>query len=414
MLERSVSRRGFLGASAAGAVAGASALTNRAHAAAQAAGVKPADLPDLTIKEVKVYVIDLGPSAAKVTVEAYNRIASIVTRSGIEGNYTLPSRYFHLSGINLGWLEYAKAALSGRSVLDLPALTSHYDPQIRRVGRFFFEATIDNCLWDILGKAVGLPIYRILGAYRERLLAYASSQHLKTVEDYVADVQRVKAEGFQAYKIHPPTLAGNAVDYRLDMEVAKAVRQAAGDGFPLLLDRVGTYNRYEALVVGRLLDELKYIGYEDPIPTSDIEGCVELCQALDLPINIGEFLYSPYSFAEYIRRGALDVVRFVLDNVGGITGGMKIARLAELFGMECAPHNWGETLDLASHFHCELAMPNCAWFEMTLPQGIGDRPYFKDRIRIARDGYVYAPTKPGLGYELDFDVLDKMMQKIER
>jgi L-alanine-DL-glutamate epimerase-like enolase superfamily enzyme len=282
------------------------------------------------------------------------------------------------------------------------------------VGRFSFEATIDNCLWDILGKAVGLPIYRILGAYRDRVLAYASSQHLKTVEDYVADVQKVRAEGFRAYKIHPPTLPGNVVDYRLDIEVAKAVRQAAGDGFPLLFDRVGTYNRYEAMAVGRALDELNYLGYEDPLPTSDIDGCVELCQALDVPILIGEFLYSPYSYAEYIRRGALDVVRFVLDNVGGITAGMKIARLAELFGMECAPHNWGETLDLASHFHCELAMPNCVWFEMTLPQGIGDRPYFRDRIRIARDGYVYAPTKPGLGYEIDHDVLDKMTKEIER
>jgi L-alanine-DL-glutamate epimerase-like enolase superfamily enzyme len=414
MLERSVSRRHFIGASAVGALAGASAVTNPAHAAAQAAGVKPADLPDLTIKEVKVYVIDLGPSASRVTIEAYNRIASIVTRSGIEGNYTLPSRYFHLNGINLGWLEYAKAALPGKSVLDLPALTSQYDPQIRRVGRFCFEAAIDNCLWDILGKAVGLPIYRILGAYRDRVLAYASSQHLKTVEDYVADVQRVKAEGFRAYKIHPPTLPGNVVDYRLDIEVAKAVRKAAGDGFPLLFDRVGTYNRYEAIVVGRVLDELKYIAYEDPIPTSDIDGCVELCQALDVPIVIGEFLYSPYNYAEYIRRGALDVVRFVVDNVGGITGGMKIARLAELFGMECAPHNWGETLDLAAHFHCELAMPNSVWFEMTLPQGIGDRPYIKDRIRIAKDGYVYAPTKPGLGYEIDYDVLDKMTKEIER
>jgi L-alanine-DL-glutamate epimerase-like enolase superfamily enzyme len=81
--------------------------------------------------------------------------------------------------------------------------------------------------------------------------------------------------------------------------------------------------------------------------------------------------------------------------------------------MECAPHNWGETLDHAVHFHCELAMPNNVWFEMTQPQGICDRPYIKDRVRIAKDGYVYAPTKPGLGYEIDRDVLDKMIKRIE-
>jgi L-alanine-DL-glutamate epimerase-like enolase superfamily enzyme len=110
----------------------------------------------------------------------------------------------------------------------------------------------------------------------------------------------------------------------------------------------------------------------------------------------------------------VDVVRFIVDNVGGITGGMKIARLAECFGMECAPHNWGEVFDHAVHFHCELAMPNNVWFEMTVPQGVGDRPYFKDRIRIAKDGYVSAPTKPGLGYEIDRAVLDKMTKRIER
>jgi L-alanine-DL-glutamate epimerase-like enolase superfamily enzyme len=93
---------------------------------------------------------------------------------------------------------------------------------------------------------------------------------------------------------------------------------------------------------------------------------------------------------------------------------MKIAHMAECFGMECAPHNWGEVLDHAVHFHCELAMPNNVWFEMTVPQGTGDRPYMKDRIRIAKDGFVDAPTKPGLGYELDRDVLDRMTKNIAR
>jgi len=162
-----------------------------------------------------------------------------------------------------------------------------------------------------------------------------------------------------------------------------------------------------------LLDQLHYVAYEDPLPTTDIDGLAELCQALEVPLHIGEFISSPYNYGQYIRRGAVDVVRFIVDNVSGITGGMKIARLAELFGMECAPHNWGETLDHAVHFHCELAMPNNVWFEMTQPQGIGDRPYIKDRIRIAKDGYVYAPTKPGLGYEIDRDALDKMIKRIE-
>jgi L-alanine-DL-glutamate epimerase-like enolase superfamily enzyme len=180
------------------------------------------------------------------------------------------------------------------------------------------------------------------------------------------------------------------------------------------MDPVGVYSRQEALAVGRLLDELKFVAFEDPIPTKDIEGLAELCRVLDVPIHIGEFLFSIYDYAEYIRRGAVDVVRFIVDNVGGISGGMKVAAMAECFGMECAPHNWGDTLDHAVHFHCELAMPNNVFFEMTVPQGVYDEPYMKDRIRIAPDGYVHAPTKPGLGYEIDRDKLENLTKSLER
>jgi L-alanine-DL-glutamate epimerase-like enolase superfamily enzyme len=298
-------------------------------------------------------------------------------------------------------------------VLDLPAITSQWAPEQRRVGQSSYAAAIDNCLWDILGKAVNLPVYRILGAYRTSVRAYASSQHLRTVEAFVEDVQKCKAQGFTAYKIHPPELRGGH-DYKLDIEVIKAVRKAAGDDFTLLHDPVGVYTREEAFKVGRVLQDQNYVAYEDPIPTTDIDGLAALCQALDIPIHAGEFIFSIYDYAEYIRRGAVDVLRFIVDNIGGITGGMKVAHLAECHGMECAPHNWGEALDHAVHFQCELAMPNCVWFEMTVPMGQADRPWFKDTIRIDKDGYVQAPTKPGLGYELDMAALEKATRRIDR
>jgi L-alanine-DL-glutamate epimerase-like enolase superfamily enzyme len=405
--KESLSRRSFFASS--GFAAGA--ILTPAQSAAQSAGVNVADLPDLTIREVKVYVIDHGRGA--VTNAGYSHIAAVVTNSGIEGNYTLASHYWHPNWSNLGWLEHAKPVLVGKSVLDLPALTAQWTPEDRRLGQSSYASAMDCCLWDILGKSVNLPVYRLLGAYRTRVRAYASSQHHAKVEDFVEEVRRSKQEGFTAYKIHPPSPNGGH-DYRLDIEVAKAVRREAGDDFTLLYDPVGVYTREEAIKVGRALQELNYVAFEDPIPTTDIEGLVELCRSLDIPIHIGEFIFSPYNYAEYIRRGAVDVVRFIVDNVGGITGGMKIARLAECFSLECAPHNWGETLDHAVHFHCELAMPNNVWFEMTVPQGSGDRPYMKDTIRVAKDGYVYAPAKPGLGYELDRDALDRLTQRIDR
>jgi L-alanine-DL-glutamate epimerase-like enolase superfamily enzyme len=406
MSSTNVSRRNVLTGSAAGVAAWAAP---GAANALQAAGVK-AD--DLTIKEVKVYVLKAKPGQS--VGGNTQQLASVVTNSGIEGNYTLATRYFHPNWSNLGWLEYAKPLLTGRSVLDLPAITSQWEPSKRRLGQSSYASAIDNCLWDILGKAVNLPVYRLLGAYRDRVRAYASSQHLNTVDAFVADLAHAKSEGFTAYKIHPPWLKDNAVSYKLDIEVAKAVRQHAGDDFALLFDRVGGYTRDEAFKVGRALDQLNYVSYEDPIPTTDMDGLAQLADALDLPITIGEFIFSPYDFAAYVRRGACDIVRFIVDNIGGISGGMKVARLAECFGMECQPHNWGTALDHAVHFHCEMAMPNCVWFEMTQPQGITDQPFFKDKIRIDKDGYVPAPTKPGLGYELDRAVLDNMTVRIDR
>ena len=395
-----VSRRKFFGASAGGAAA---VLANPGFAAAQAVGVNARDLPDLTIKQVKVYVV------------GRERIAAIVTNSGIEGNYTLNPRYWHPNWSNAGWLDYAKRLLPGKSVLDLPAITSQYEPGRRRVGQSSYASAIDNCLWDILGKAVGLPVYRILGAYRDKVLAYASSQHHATVEAFVDEVKRVKALGYKAYKIHPPDpkTPGGRVDYKLDMEVNKAVRQAAGDDFILINDPVGVYTSEEAIRVGRQMDELGYVGYEDPIPTTDVDGLVELCRAVDTPIHIGEFIFSIYDYPAYIRAGALDVIRLIVDNIGGITGGIKVGHLAEFFGMECVPHNWGGPFDHAVHFHLELAMPNNVWFEMTQPMEQSDRPYIKDKIRIDKEGYVRAPTKPGLGYEIDRNVLDNMTTAVE-
>jgi len=181
------SRRRFLGSVAAGAAAGAFDPQRTVSAAVQAAGIKP---KELAIKEVEVYVL-----------KSNEQIASVVTNSGIEGNYALAPRYPHANWSNLGWLEYAKSVLPGKSILEFPEFTDQYRSSI---GQLSYSSAINNCSWDILGKALNLPVYRLLGAYKDRVRAYASSQHLKTPDDFVVDLQHAKQQGFTAYKIHPP------------------------------------------------------------------------------------------------------------------------------------------------------------------------------------------------------------------
>jgi len=456
MSDKRQSRRQFLGASTGVTAAVAAALADPPHAAAQSAGVKKADLPDLTIKEVKVYVADLS-SFRRLNSTETGEILSVVTNSGHEGNYTIGNR-----GLTPNWLEWAKPALLGKNVIDLlPTITATTGTKEvfgfsggrsgapgggrgganaaagggrgganaaagaggggmgRGGGSWpnFYTAAAEICMWDILGKAVNRPIYKLLGGAKGRVMAYASSQHLPNVEDYIADALSAKEQGYKGYKIHPgggQKRTGPPIPaYFGHIEEIKTIRKAVGDDFVLAHDPVQRYNLFEALKVGRVLDELNYAWFEDPIPTTDLEGLVELNRALDLPLHVGEFLTSISGFAEYIRRGALDVARLIADNVGGISGSMRVGALADAFNLECTPHNWGNPTDLAVHFHLELAMPNAYWFEMPHPATAVDRPY-QAQFRIDRDGYVLAPTEPGLGYPIDRNPLDKLMKRIDR
>ena len=456
-MNATASRRNFLAGSTGLAAAGFASLANPVVSAAQSVAVKPADLPDLTIKEVKVYVTDMT-NVHKLNGSETGELISVVTNSGIEGNYTIGDR-----DITVGWLEWAKPMLVGKNIIDLlPSITSTtgmkgrvgFDgPMARRPGgQFgggtargsgpafggaaagsvvftrgggiwpnFYTAAADVCMWDILGKVVNQPIYKLLSGgtpTKDRLMAYASSQHLPFVEDYAPDVLKAKAQGYRAYKIHPGQgqhATGPAIpSYIGHMEEIREIRKAVGDEFVLMHDPVQQYNRFEAMAVGRLLDELNYAWFEDPVRSTDQEGLIELCAALNLPIHVGEFLYSISDFAEYIKRDALDVVRLIADNVGGISGSMRVGLLADAHGLECTPHNWGNTGDMALHFHVELALPNVSWFEMPFPAEYADRAFYKDKFRIDADGYVHAPTAPGLGYPLDMDALDKMTLRIDR
>jgi L-alanine-DL-glutamate epimerase-like enolase superfamily enzyme len=325
---------------------------------------------------------------------------------------------WHANWDNSRWLEHAKRTLAGKNALDHLEFTSQYSPVRRHYGQPPQASAIDICLWDLLGRAVGLPVYQILGAYKDRVLAYASSQHLETkvVDPYVEAALKAKAEGFKAFKVNPPPVGDDGDSHhRLDMEILKALRTAMGDDFMLIHHGVGNYSRAEAMEVGKLLDEINFRGYEDPLPSTDIDGNAQLCRELRVPVIVGEFVFSLYDYAEYVRRGAADTLRFAVDNVGGITPGVKIGVLAECFGMDCMPHGVGNVLHQAAHLHCELAMPNSAFVEAPYPQGARDaQPYVKDLVRITPDGYVHAPTKPGLGYEIDRAALDKAITQIER
>lgn len=262
-------------------------------------------------------------------------------------------------------------------------------------------SALDIGLWDLAGKKLELPVYKLLGAYRKKMPAYASFIQLPTEEAYIDLALKCRESGYRAIKIHPYW----GGDCKRDIALCKALREALGDDMILMLDPCGAYDRWGAIKVGREIDKLDFYWYEDPLPHTDISAYVDLCRNLDVALAEAENA-GLQTQAEYIRCGATDILKCGME--GGITGVLKAAHLAEAFALKCEPHSWGPALEQAACFQAMLAMPNCDFFELPFPEGIMDQ-ISRDVIRIDPEGYVHAPQAPGIGLRVDFDAIDRAL-----
>ncbi len=148
------------------------------------------------------------------------------------------------------------------------------------------------------------------------------------------------------------------------------------------------------------------------MPTSDIEGNAKLCEDLEIPVMLGEQLDDLYKYAVLVRNRATDILRCILERIGGITSAMKLAHFADINAMKFEPHSFGEQSTQFAHFHVMLAMDNSDYFEAPVPQGTFDTDVIEDTIRIDEEGFVHAPTKPGLGFTVNEENLKKRTIKI--
>jgi L-alanine-DL-glutamate epimerase-like enolase superfamily enzyme len=264
----------------------------------------------------------------------------------------------------------------------------------------FAIACIDVALWDLAGKALGMPVYKLIGAYRDKVPAYASSGVLDSVAAYVDEATNCEIRGFKGYKLHP-----FGVPER-DVEAYREVRSAVRDSFALMTDPAGAYDHRQALWVGRHLEELDFYLYEEPLGDYDVSGYVELCRALDIPVMAGEMIAGTlYSAAELIARGATDILRGDVYWKGGLTPVLKMAHLAEAYGMKIELHHAASALMNWANLHAMLAIPNSDFLEILVPEeelNYGLTKY----ATIDQEGYVHAPEGPGLGAEIDWDFVN--------
>ncbi len=259
-------------------------------------------------------------------------------------------------------------------------------------------APVDVALWDIAGKASGLPIFKLLGADREEVPAYASYYFLHdSPQAYVAEGQDAIAQGFPAYKIHP-----GALGTRDTVEMVAAVREALGQDIPLMLDPNCGYDFRKALTVGMALDDNQFHWFEDPVRHNDLDAIADLSRRLRTPLNMSDQSQTQFfDSARYIREQALRSVRGTALKLG-ITGLRKLCALAEGFGFNCEIGTAGNGLLNAANLHVALSVRNCDYYEHLMPIeqqnfGLADYPGPDER------GMMRAPDAPGLGYELDWD-----------
>jgi L-alanine-DL-glutamate epimerase-like enolase superfamily enzyme len=258
----------------------------------------------------------------------------------------------------------------------------------------------DIACWLIGAISANQPLYKYLGAYRDRVPIYGSSLVLASPEDYGRQAAETKAKGWAAYKLHPP----GKID--LDRKAYALAREAVGSDFVLMADPVASYNHEQALRIGRELERLNYYWFEEPLFDVDYHGLRELARVLDIPICGTEVVAgSHYSTAECIATRVVDIVRTDVSWKGGITPVMKTAHLAESFGLQCELHTAiYHPLELVN-LHCCAAIKNCEFFEVLIPWEMFNFG-LTTPIQI-ENGNAILPEGPGLGIKLDWNLIDR-------
>jgi L-alanine-DL-glutamate epimerase-like enolase superfamily enzyme len=330
-------------------------------------------------------------------------VGRITTSDGIEGIATFwAARSGAITDAYLS--DVIAPVILGHSIHDREKIW-HDFWNIDRHGAFFpvfLPGPIDVALWDAAARTAGLPLHRYLGSYRTSMPVYASSLWLPAIDDYVREALHYKERGFKAYKVHPCGPSS------MDMAIHAAVREAVGPDMILMTDPVAEYTLPEAIRVARHLEQLGYYWFEEPFRDYELDKYAKLAAAVDIPIVGTETTRGgPWGVAQAIKADALDMVRADVSWKGGITGTLKVCHLAEAHGINCELHTTTMGPMDVANLHVACAVRNSEYFELFVPEDTFQLP-MKQSLRdlMDADGNIHVPEGPGLGIDIDWDVVD--------
>ncbi len=314
-------------------------------------------------------------------------------------------------------VRVAKPILAGQHPLDREQIWQTLRRHQRLAGDALTDrgiAVLDIALWDLAGRLANVPISRLLGGYRAKVPAYASTMcgdglpgGLDSPEAYADFAEALVAQGYTAIKLHtwmPPL----GPDPKRDVAACRAVRERVGPAIRLMLDCYHDYSRTEALYIGRALEDLDFYWFEEPMSESSISSYVWLAQQLRIPLVGPETAGGQLQTrAEWILRGASDISRYSAS-LGGITPLIKAVHLCEAFGIPLEVHGGG-----AANLQVLGAMgiPG-EYYERGLLHPLLDyeaaTPWLRAVIDpLDRDGRVPVPQGPGLGFDINWEFIER-------
>ena len=292
-------------------------------------------------------------------------------------------------------------AVIGRPALERQSLMAAMNSTTHFIGRVGVArvglCAMNLALWDIQLKLEGQPLWRHLGPAKQRVKAYNTDGGWLTwsTEELVADMQRIIDRGFDAVKMK----LGRS-DPREDFERVRAVRQAIGDPIKLMVDVNTVWDLKTAMVWGRRLEEFDIEWLEEPMHPFDVRAHAALAQALDLPIAVGETIYTLHDFRDYVEQQAVDIMQADVTKLSGIEEWLDVAALGRAFGLAVIPHT-----NVQHNVHAQLAAatPNTPMLECCY-ESLFD--IWENPIRVV-DGHYTLPEAPGVGGKLTDAVLEK-------
>jgi galactonate dehydratase len=288
-----------------------------------------------------------------------------------------------------------------------------YRNDYARAGEIAMSAisTIEIACWDIVGKALNLPVYRLLGgAVRDRIRAYANGWYTveRTPEEFHAAAKRVLARGYRALKLDP----FGAGFYELDraeqvrsIALVEAVRDAVGPDVEILVEMHGRFNPATAIALARELEPLEPSWVEEPVPPENLAALKKAAEQIRIPVATGERIHTRHEYRELLELQAADIIQPDITHFGGILETKKLAAWADAYYVLVAPHNVGGPVSTAANLHLAACTTN-----FKIQEHFND--FAEEFVKAAApgnpevvDGYFALPTGPGLGVVLDHDVV---------